>query len=66
MKRPLAKVAIACDGAPGNFQRASAIRSVLENFGLQVYFHQLLQQQNVLDFLAGDRYRCCREERYNY
>jgi|GEM_PF-1896914 len=47
-------VTIACDGAPGNFQQASTIRSILENFGVQVYFYQLLQQQNLLDFLAGN------------
>ncbi|GAB4553896.1 MAG: hypothetical protein Tsb0014_47120 [Pleurocapsa sp.] len=58
MKLLSTSVAIACDSAPGNFQRASAIRSVLETFGLQVYFYHLLQQQNVLDFLAGDRPDC--------
>ena len=58
MKLLSTSVAIACDSAPGNFQRASAIRSVLETFGLQVYFYHLLQKQNVLDFLAGDRPNC--------
>lgn len=58
MKQFSTSVAIACDSAPGNFQRASAIRSVLATFGLQIYFYQLLQQQNVLDFLAGDYPSC--------
>ena len=47
-----------CDAAPGNFQRASAVRAVIETFGLRVYFYQLLQQQNVIDFLAGDYPNC--------
>lgn len=51
-------VAIACDGAAGNFQRAAAMRSVLETFGIRVYFYQLLQQQNLLDFLAGNYADC--------
>lgn len=51
-------VVIACDGAPGNFQQATAIRNVLETFGLQVYFFQLLQQQNIFDFLAGNYPNC--------
>jgi hypothetical protein len=51
-------VTIACDSAPGNFQQAVAIRSVLETFGLQVYFLQLLHQQSVMDFLAGDYPNC--------
>ena len=54
MKLLSTSVAIACDNAPGNFQRASAIRSILETFGLQVYFYHLVQQQNVVDFLAGE------------
>lgn len=58
VKRLSTSVVIACDGALGNFQQAAAIRSVLETFGLQVYFLQLLQQQNVIDFLAGNYPDC--------
>jgi hypothetical protein len=58
LKRLSTSVVIACDGAPGNFQQAAAIRSVLETFGLQIYFFQLYQQQKVLDFLAGDYPNC--------
>ena len=58
MKALSTSVVIVCDAAPGNFQRASAVRSVLETFGLQIYFYQLLQQQNVLDFLGGDYPDC--------
>lgn len=58
MKRLSLSVAIICDGAAGNFQKAAAMRSVLETFGIQVYFYQLLQQQNLLDFLAGNYADC--------
>jgi hypothetical protein len=58
LKRLSTSVVIACDGAPGNFQQAAAIRSVLETFGVQVSFFELLQQQNVLDFLAGNYPDC--------
>ena len=58
MKRLSLSVAIACDGAAGNFQQATAIRSVLETFGIQAYFYQLLQQQNAIDFLAGNYADC--------
>ena len=58
MKRFSTTVVIVCDGSAGNFQQASAVRSVLETFCLRVYFYQLLQQQNVLDFLAGDYPDC--------
>ena len=58
MKLLSLSVAIACDGELGNFQQATAMRSVLETFGIQVYFYQLLQQQNLLDFLAGNYADC--------
>ena len=58
MKLLSLSVAIACDGAAGNFQRAAAMRSVLETFGIQVYLYRLGQQQNVLDFLAGNYADC--------
>ena len=58
MKRLSTSVAIMCDGAAGNFQQASAVRSVLESFGLQVYFYQITQKQNVIDFLAGNYADC--------
>ena len=58
MKLLSTSVAIACDSAAGNFQQAAAMRSVLETFGIQVYFYQLLQQQNLLDFLAGNYADC--------
>ena len=40
------------------FVTATAIRSVLETFSIQVYFYQLLQQQNLLDFLASNYADC--------
>ena len=58
MKFFATSVAIACDRERGNFQQAIAMRSVLESFGIQVYFYQLLQQQNTLDFLAGNYADC--------
>jgi len=58
MKRLSISVAIIGDGAAGNFQQAAAIRSVLESFSIKVYFYQLLQQQNLLDFLAGNYADC--------
>ncbi|MGL4881138.1 MAG: hypothetical protein ACRC8K_08740 [Waterburya sp.] len=58
LKRLSISVVILCDGAPGNFQQATAVRSVLETFGVQIYFYQLLQQQNILDFLAGNYPDC--------
>ena len=58
MKLLSLSVAIMCDGAPGNFQKAAAIRSVLETFNIQVYFYQLLQQQSLLDFFQGNYADC--------
>lgn len=58
MKLFSTSVAIACDGTSGTFKVATAIRGVLETFGLQVYFYQLTQKQNVLDFLAGNYPDC--------
>ena len=58
MKLPFLSVAIMCDGAPGNFQRATVVRSVLETFGIQVYFYQPLQQQSLLDFFQGNYADC--------
>ena len=58
MRRLSTSVVIVCDGAAGNFQHASAVRGVLETFGLQIHFYQLLQQQNVLNFLTGDYPDC--------
>lgn len=51
-------VVIACDSAPGNFQQATAIRGILEAFGVQVHFYELVQKQNVLDFLSGNYPSC--------
>lgn len=58
MKLLSLSVAIICDATLGNFERATATRSVLESFGIQVYFYRLLQQQNLLDFFAGNYANC--------
>ncbi|MEL6786572.1 MAG: hypothetical protein AAFO76_03995 [Cyanobacteria bacterium J06607_15] len=58
MKLLSLSVAIMCDAAPGNFQKAIATRGVLETYGIQVYFYQLLQQQNLLNFFAGNYASC--------
>jgi hypothetical protein len=56
LKRFSTTVAIACDVV--NLQQATAIRSVLEAFGVQVYLYQLVQKQIVLDFLSGNYADC--------
>jgi hypothetical protein len=58
LQRFSTSVVIACDGAPGNFQQATAIRSVLEVFGVQVYLYELVQKNLVLDFLSGNYPDC--------
>lgn len=51
-------VVIACDGSPGSFHQATAIRGVLEAFGIQVYLYELVQKQILLNFLSGNYPDC--------
>jgi hypothetical protein len=58
LKKDFLSVVIVCDNAPGTFQQAIAIRSVLEAFRVQVNFYQLVRKHDVLDFLSGNYPDC--------
>jgi hypothetical protein len=58
LQRFSTSVVIACDGALGSFQQATAIRGVLEAFGVQVHLYELMQKQIVVDFLSGNYPDC--------
>ena len=49
---------IVCDNAPGTFQQAIAIRSILEAFHVRVSFYQLVRKNDLLDFLLGNYSDC--------
>ena len=51
------RVAIVCDHTPEILQAASALRTVLECFGLRVDFHYLIQKRQVIEFFKRPRPR---------
>lgn len=60
LKKDFLAVVIVCDNAPGTFQQAIAIRSVLEAFRVQVNFYQYYEA-NYREICAKYLKRCFEE-----